>query len=187
MPQQALEMGIDGWLPGLRRVDSPNADARPARTPVTLVVIHNISLPPGSYGGIHIESLFCNRLAAGGNAFLGRLAGVRVSSHFLIERDGRCTQFVSCLDRAWHAGVSAFRGRANCNDYSIGIELEGTDFEPYTAAQYARLNALLAALLAAFPIEAIVGHSRIAPGRKTDPGPYFDWGRLEVPPPLLQL
>jgi N-acetyl-anhydromuramoyl-L-alanine amidase len=186
MLQQALQIGIDGWLPGLRRVDSPNADARPAQSPVTLVVIHNISLPPGRYGADQIEGLFCGRLDAGGNAFLERLAGVRVSSHFLIERDGRSTQFVSCLDRAWHAGVSVFRGRANCNDYSIGIELEGTDFEPYTAAQYARLNALLAALRAAFPIEAVVGHSRIAPGRKTDPGPFFDWDRLEVPAALLQ-
>lgn len=186
MPQQSLAIGIDGWLPGLRRVDSPNADARPAESPITLVVIHNISLPPGSYGGDSIESLFCGSLVAGGHAFLERLAGVRVSAHFLVERDGRCTQFVSCLQRAWHAGASSFRGRANCNDYSVGIELEGTDFEPFTAAQYARLNALLAALRTAFPIEAIVGHSRIAPGRKTDPGPYFDWDRLEVPPALLQ-
>jgi AmpD protein len=186
MPQQFPVIGTDGWLQGLRRIESPNADARPAESPVTLVVIHNISLPPGRYGGDHIEGLFCGRLVAGGNAFLERVAGVRVSSHFLVERDGRCTQFVSCLERAWHAGVSSFRGRANCNDYSVGIELEGTDFEPYAAAQYARLNALLSALRAAYPIEAIVGHSRIAPGRKTDPGPFFDWDRLEVPPALLQ-
>lgn len=171
----------DGWLQSLRRLPSPNYDARPAHTPITLVVIHNISLPPGVYGSGHVERLFTNALAAGADPFIDRLCGVRVSSHFVIDRAGDGTQFVSCRDRAWHAGPSSFGGRTGCNDWSIGIELEGSDFEPYTDAQYPALNRLLAALAAAYPIDAIVGHSDIAPGRKTDPGPYFDWQRLALP------
>jgi len=167
----AFAVGAGGWVAPLRQLRSPNADARPADTPITLVVLHNISLPPGCYGGDAVERLFTNRLIAGVHPFIDRLieAGTRVSAHFYVARDGSPTQFVSCLDRAWHAGRSAFRGRARCNDFSIGIELEGSDFEPYAAAQYATLAPLLAALAAAYPLDAVVGHSAIAADRKTDP------------------
>lgn len=174
----------DGWLDGVVRAASPNADTRPDGVPVSIVVIHNISLPPGRYGGGQVERLFTNGLRGGEHPFIDRLLGARVSAHFFIARDGRCTQFVSCLDRAWHAGASSFRGRPRCNDFSVGIELEGTDFEPYAEAQYAALNALLKALVAAYPIEAVVGHSDISHERKTDPGPFFRWDRLEIPPAL---
>jgi len=182
-PQPALPLSVapDGWVQPLRRMASPNFDARPPATPISLVVIHNISLPPGVYGGGHVERLFTNALAAGVDPFIDRIRGARVSAHFFVDRAGACTQFVSCMDRAWHAGASAFRGRAGCNDYSLGIELEGSDFEPYADAQYELLDALLPALAAAYPLEAVVGHSDIAPGRKTDPGPFFDWQRLALP------
>ncbi len=168
----------------MRRLRSPNADARPPHAAISLVVLHNISLPPGRYGGGHVERLFTNRIDAGVHPYLDRLQSARVSSHFLIARDGSAIQFVSCLDRAWHAGASAYAERARCNDYSIGIELEGSDFEPYGDAQYATLNSLLRALSEKYPLEAVVGHCDIAPGRKTDPGPYFDWQRLDLPPAL---
>jgi AmpD protein len=184
MPVPRLHARSDGWLDGVGRSASPNADVRPAATAISLVVIHNISLPPGCYGGDHVERLFANRLRGGEHHFLDRLLDARVSAHFFIDRGGRCMQFVSCLDRAWHAGASSFRGQARCNDFSIGIELEGTDFEPYADAQYTTLRALLAALLAAYAIEAVVGHSEIARARKTDPGPYFDWDKLELPASL---
>ena len=171
----------DDWLPGLRRMDSPNFDARPPGVAVDLVVVHNISLPPGCYGGDQIERLFTNRLTAGEHPFLDGLLDARVSTHFFIDRTGSCTQFVSCLQRAWHAGASEFRGRRRCNDYSIGIELEGTDFEAFAEAQYLALNHLLDALGGAFPIKAIVGHSDIATDRKTDPGPFFRWDRVRMP------
>ena len=174
-------MAPDGWVAPLRRVASPNFDARPSGTRISLVVIHNISLPPGTYGRGHVERLFTNGLVEGVDPFIDRIRGARVSAHFFVDRAGACTQFVSCLDRAWHAGASAFRGRAGCNDYSLGIELEGSDFEPYADAQYTLLAALLPALSAAYPIEAVVGHSDIAPERKTDPGPFFDWQRLGLP------
>lgn len=171
----------DGWLAGVRRIDSPNFDARPAGTKVDLVVVHNISLPPGCYGGDQVERLFTNRLRRGEHEFLDQLLGVRVSAHFFIDRTGRCTQFVSCLQRAWHAGTSQFRGRGGCNDFSVGIELEGTDFDLFTDPQYDTLNALNNVLSSALPIEAIVGHSAIAADRKTDPGPFFSWGRIRMP------
>jgi N-acetyl-anhydromuramoyl-L-alanine amidase len=174
----------DGWVDGAARVISPNADVRPEGVRVSLVVIHNISLPPGRYGGGQVERLFTNGLRGGEHPFTDRLLGARVSAHFFISRDGRCTQFVSCLDRAWHAGVSSFRGRPQCNDFSIGIELEGTDFEPYADAQYDSLNALLKAIIAAFPIEAVVGHCDVSGERKTDPGPFFRWDLLEILPAL---
>jgi len=182
-PQPALPLSVapDGWVRPLRRMASPNFDARPTGAPISLVVIHNISLPPGVYGGGHVERLFTNTLASGVDPFIDRIRGARVSAHFFVDRAGACTQFVSCMDRAWHAGASAFRGRAGCNDYSLGIELEGSDFEPYADAQYELLDALLPALAAAYPLEAVVGHSDIAPGRKTDPGPFFDWQRLALP------
>lgn len=181
MPVTKLEVRSDGWLDGAQRIVSPNADERPPGSDISLAIVHNISLPPGRYGGGYVERLFTNRLPVGEHGFLDRLHDARVSSHFFVDRIGRCMQFVSCRDRAWHAGASSFRGRLRCNDYSIGIELEGTDFEPYADAQYATLNTLLAALLAAFPIEAVVGHSDVALDRKTDPGPFFRWDRLALP------
>ena len=184
MPHAPLHVAPDGWVSGVDRLRSPNADARPQGAHVSLIVIHNISLPPGCYGGGHVERLFMSQLAAD-EGFLARVAGAQVSAHFLVDRSGRCIQFVSCLDRAWHAGASAFRGRQRCNDYSVGIELEGSDFEPFTDAQYVSTSALLHALAVAYPIEAVVGHSDIATDRKTDPGPFFQWGRLLVPRELL--
>jgi len=168
----------EGWLSGVRRVRSPNADARPDGTGVTLVVVHGISLPPGRFGGDAIERLFTNRLDPRAHPYYATLRDLRVSAHFLIRRDGALTQFVSCADRAWHAGASRWNGRERCNDYSIGIELEGADDRPYTAKQYARLAALLRRLRRSWPIEDVAGHSDVAPGRKTDPGPSFDWKRL---------
>lgn len=185
MPTVTSRIEADGWLAGVDRVASANADARPAGIEISLVVVHNISLPPGCYGTGAVERLFTNRPLGPARGFLDRLRNVRVSAHFFIDRSGRCTQFVSCLDRAWHAGASEFRGRRRCNDFSIGVELEGSDFEPYADPQYVALNATLAALLAAYPVQAIVGHADIAPGRKTDPGPYFRWDALQVPRALL--
>ena len=167
-----------GWLPHARRVRSPNADARPDGTGVTLIVVHGISLPPGRFGGDAIERLFTNRLDERAHPSYSSIVALRVSAHFLVRRDGAMVQFVPCGARAWHAGASRFDGRERCNDFSIGIELEGTDERPYTAKQYARLAALVRRLRRRFPIDAIAGHSDVAPGRKTDPGPSFDWGRL---------
>ncbi len=163
---------------GVRYVPSPNCDARPAGMPIELVVVHNISLPPGEFGGSAIIDLFLNRLQPGAHPYYAGIAQLRVSAHFLIRRDGEVIQFVSCAQRAWHAGVSQWRGRERCNDFSIGIELEGTDETPFEEAQYARLSALLALLKGQYPIVAVTGHSDIAPGRKTDPGPAFDWNKV---------
>jgi AmpD protein len=176
-----MTLVVDGWLPSAVRVPSPNVDDRPAGARVELIVIHNISLPPGSYGGGHVRALFTNRLDPGAHPFFTKIADARVSAHLLIERDGLTTQFASFDRRAWHAGVSEFQGRPRCNDYSVGIELEGTDFEPFTEAQYAALNAALAVLCASYPVRWVCGHSDIAVERKTDPGPCFDWNRLAVP------
>lgn len=170
-----MKPDAQGWLSGVRRVASPNHDARPPRTPVELLVIHNISLPPNEYGGDAIERFFTNALDHAEHPYYEQLKGVRVSSHFLVRRDGQVIQFVSCNKRAWHAGVSAWRGRSRCNDFSIGIELEGSDFEPYTGRQYDALARLTRRLKRTYPIGEIVGHSDIAPERKTDPGPFFDW------------
>lgn len=178
MAVQPLRFGPDGWVDGVRQVQSPNCDARPAGMAVELLVLHNISLPPGHYGGGCIERLFCNDPEPRSHPFLELLAGLRVSAHFLIERDGRTTQFVSCHQRAWHAGASAFEGRTGCNDFSIGIELEGADFVAFEPAQYAALAQLARALRIGLPLRAVRGHSHIAPGRKTDPGPLFDWHRF---------
>lgn len=170
----------DGWACGACVLRSPNFEARPAGTVPTLVVVHNISLPPGEFGGRAIADLFLNRLDCDAHPYYdAHLRGLRVSSHFVILRDGTLEQFVSCDERAWHAGVSNFFGRERCNDFSIGIELEGADANPFEAAQYATLAALVGALVARYPIEALAGHSDIAPGRKTDPGPHFDWARLQ--------
>lgn len=173
-------IGVDGWLDGVCRVDSPNFDARPPDIAIELIVVHNISLPPGCYGAGHVARLFTNALDPAADPYFAQLAGARVSAHVLIERDGRLTQFVSFNDRAWHAGVSEFGGRTACNDFSLGIELEGTDFEAFTDVQYEALNSVITAMLAAYPINAVRGHCDIAPDRKTDPGPFFDWRRIRV-------
>jgi len=179
-----LRVAPSGWVEGIERCPSPNFDARPAPAAIDLLVIHNISLPPGRFGGGHVHRLFANALGAGEHPFLDQLAGLRVSAHFLIERNGRVTQFVSCADRAWHAGASSFQGRTRCNDFSIGIELEGTDFTPFADAQYDALARLLPALRLAYSLAHACGHSEIAQDRKTDPGPFFDWSRV---PALRQL
>ncbi len=170
-----MKPDAQGWLSGVCRVASPNHDARPAHNAIDLLVIHNISLPPNEYGGDAIERFFTNVLDHSEHPYYEQLKGVRVSSHFLVRRDGRVIQFVPCNKRAWHAGVSAWRGRTRCNDFSIGIELEGSDFEPFTERQYAALVRLTRRLLRVYPIRDIAGHSDIAPERKTDPGPFFDW------------
>lgn len=172
------ELEARGWWSGARRVVSPNCDARPEGVPVELLVLHHISLPPGEFGGEAIEALFTNRLDALAHPAFQPIAALRVSAHFLIRRDGACVQFVACDDRAWHAGVSQFEGRQRCNDFSIGVELEGTEAVPFTPAQYGSLVGLLQVLLRCYPIRALVGHADIAPGRKIDPGPSFDWQRL---------
>jgi N-acetyl-anhydromuramoyl-L-alanine amidase len=169
-------VGDDGWVRAARVLPSPNFEARPDGAVPTLIVIHNISLPPGEFGGAAIADLFLNRLDCNAHPYFdAHLRGLRVSSHFVIRRDGALEQFVSCEARAWHAGVSSFFGRERCNDFSIGIELEGADDQTFEPAQYATLVSLVSALTARYPIEAIAGHSDIAPGRKTDPGPHFDW------------
>ncbi|MDO5639013.1 MAG: 1,6-anhydro-N-acetylmuramyl-L-alanine amidase AmpD [Neisseria sp.] len=166
-----------GWWGGARRLDSPNFCARPADEKISLVVLHNISLPPFEYGNGAVEKLFTNQIDVDEHPFFSILTELRVSSHFLITRAGETVQFVSCDDMAYHAGVSSFRGREKCNEFSIGIELEGCDFEPFTEAQYQCLDTLLRALAAAYPIEAVTGHQDIAPSRKSDPGHFFDWSR----------
>lgn len=178
MSRRPLAVGTDGWVEGAARVVSPNRDARPPGAVPTLVVIHGISLPPGRFGGDGIARLFTNTLDPAAHPFYATIAHLRVSAHFLVRRDGELVQFVPCGQRAWHAGVSSWRGRARCNDYSVGIELEGTDATPYAKAQYRRLAALLRALRARYPLAEAVGHSDVAPGRKTDPGPAFDWDVL---------
>ncbi|MFZ5757800.1 MAG: 1,6-anhydro-N-acetylmuramyl-L-alanine amidase AmpD [Pseudomonadota bacterium] len=173
----------DGWLSGARQLPSPNHNARPDGERVSLLVIHNISLPPGQFGGRWIDDLFLNRLDHSAHPYFETLRGLEVSAHFLLRRDGSLTQYVPLHRRAWHAGRSVFAGRENCNDFSVGIELEGTDERPFTARQYRRLVPLTKAILKAFPDitpERIVGHSDIAPGRKTDPGPAFDWQRYRA-------
>lgn len=168
----------DGRVDRARYVGSGNCDERPPEAAITLLVIHGISLPPGQFGGDGIERLFTNSLDPAAHPYYATLADSRVSAHFLIRRSGELLQFVPCAKRAWHAGVSAWRGRERCNDYSIGVELEGTDAVAYTNAQYSALAELARALRAAYPIGDIVGHCDIAPQRKTDPGPCFDWSRF---------
>lgn len=169
-----------GWLQQARRVPSPNFGPRPAGCVPRLLVVHNISLPPGQYGGDHIERLFTNCLDWDEHPFFAGIRGAQVSAHLLIRRGGEVVQFVSLADRAWHAGQSCYAGQDNCNDFSIGIELEGTDDEAYTGAQYRVLAAVTRAIQAYYTdidVSRIVGHSDIAPDRKTDPGPAFDWNR----------
>jgi AmpD protein len=177
--RRAASLKVDeaGIVSGARFIPSPNFDERPEGSGISLLVIHNISLPPNEYGGDGIIELFTNRLDPGEHPYYQSIKDLKVSSHFLVRRDGELIQFVPCTRRAWHAGASAWQGRERCNDFSIGIELEGSDFERFTAAQYKTLGQLTKALRAAYPIADVVGHSDIAPGRKTDPGPYFDWAR----------
>ncbi len=174
-----------GWLEGVERLPSPNFGERPAGAEVSLIVIHNISLPPGQFGGEYVEHFFLNRLDAAAHPYFAEIAGLNVSAHFYLRRDGSNIQFVACDQRAWHAGASAWQGRGNCNDFSVGIELEGSDDEPFAAAQYAALFRLIDALRARYPIRALAGHNDIAPGRKSDPGPHFDWAALRERYPEL--
>lgn len=170
----------EGWLAGVHRLPSPNCDARPEPSGISLLVIHGISLPPGRFGGPWIDALFCNRIDPAAHPFFETIRDLRVSAHLCIRRDGSVTQYVPFSRRAWHAGASAFEGHGRCNDFSIGIELEGTDERPYTGRQYRRLARVTRAILARYPgitQRRIVGHSDIAPGRKTDPGQVFDWQR----------
>lgn len=177
-----LAGGIDahGLAAGARFIPSPNCDDRPAGESVRLIVIHNISLPPGEFGGNDVIRLFCNTLDCARHPYYEGLRDLRVSAHFLIRRTGELLQFVPCIRRAWHAGESLWRGRARCNDFSVGIELEGSDEIPYADSQYAALGVLAAALSRAYPIQDVVGHADVAPGRKTDPGPAFDWPRFRA-------
>lgn len=169
-----------GWASEARRIDSPNFDARPTDADISLLVIHNISLPPGEFGGPGVEQLFTNQLDPAAHPYYATIHSLRVSSHFFIRRDGELIQFVPCRQRAWHAGASSWRGRERCNDFSIGVELEGSDEQPFADAQYDQLNGLIQSLHAAYPsLTDVAGHSDIAPGRKTDPGPYFDWSRVQ--------
>jgi AmpD protein len=175
-----LRIDAAGVAAGARQVPSPNADGRPPGTEVTLLVVHNISLPPGVFGGDDVLRLFTNTLDWASHPAYESLRGLRVSAHFFVRRTGEVIQFVPCTRRAWHAGESEWRGRRRCNDFSIGVELEGTDTSPYADVQYRRLARLAVALRRRYPIADIVGHSDVAPTRKTDPGPEFDWPRLRA-------
>jgi N-acetyl-anhydromuramoyl-L-alanine amidase len=172
-----------GYLRGARQRPSPNQDERPDPADVSLLVIHNISLPPGEFGGPWIDALFANALDPAAHPYFATIHALRVSAHLCIFRDGRVTQYVPFRRRAWHAGASRFGGRERCNDFSIGVELEGTDDVPFTARQYRRLASVTRALRRAYPAitaDRIAGHADIAPGRKTDPGPHFDWRRFRA-------
>lgn len=174
----ALDVDAAGWLVGVRHEPSPNYDVRPAGELPSLLVIHAISLPPGKFGSDDVQALFANRLNPDGHPYFSSIHQLKVSAHFYIRRDGELIQFVSCNARAWHAGASSWQGRGRCNDFSIGIELEGCDDLPFDDAQYVALNALIAVLGRAYPLCCATGHSDIAPGRKTDPGPLFEWSRV---------
>ena len=182
MPSQKLNLNLKlnlaGYVETATQIASPNFDARPDNCPINLIVIHNISLPPNEYGGAGVVPLFTNQLNPNEHAYYAEIYTRKVSSHFFIRRDGELMQFVSCLQRAWHAGVSSWNHRERCNDFSVGIELEGSDNEAFEATQYKTLKKLIACLKNNYPIQHIAGHSDIAPGRKTDPGPYFDWQQV---------
>jgi len=173
-----MAIGVDGLAAGARYVASPNCDPRPAGQAVTLLVVHSISLPPGDYAGRAIERLFTNQLDPIEHPYFVEVAGLRVSAHFLLRRNGAPIQFVPIHLRAWHAGDSIWRGRQRCNDFSVGVELEGTDDSGFTDAQYVRLVELTEALREVLPIRDVAAHSDIAPQRKTDPGAHFDWVRF---------
>jgi AmpD protein len=180
MSTSGFKIAADGWCANATRMPSSNFDARPEPSRIDLLVIHNISLPPGQFGARHVCDLFTNQLDCNAHPYFAQLRDLRVSAHFLILRNGEVIQFVSANDRAWHAGLSSFAGRERCNDFSIGIELEGSDFEPFETIQYAMLADLTQALHIRYPLSAVAGHEHIAPGRKTDPGPYFDWLRYRA-------
>ncbi len=182
-PQQFRVETATGLLVNVRQVLSPYFNERPGGIPPELIVLHGISLPPGEFGGPWIDRLFTGNLPWEAHPYFKRIEGLKASSHVVIDRNGAVTQYVPFGKRAWHAGTSSYRGREGCNDFSVGIELEGADETPYTQLQYANLSALIAALIAAYPSlssEHIAGHSDVAPGRKTDPGPAFDWARLRA-------
>ncbi|WP_298233149.1 1,6-anhydro-N-acetylmuramyl-L-alanine amidase AmpD [uncultured Azohydromonas sp.] len=168
----------EGWYAPAQRCPSPNFGLRPVGVSIDLAVVHSISLPPGVYGGDAIERLFTNRLDWDAHPYFQQIRGLEVSAHFLVRRDGALMQFVSCDARAWHAGRSSWRGRDNCNDYSIGIELEGLEGRPFAAVQYRRLARLLRALAQRYPLAEVTGHEDVAPGRKHDPGAAFSWPLL---------
>lgn len=173
-------INADGWAENVVRMPSPNFDQRAEGHAAWLLVIHNISLPPGRFGGPFIADLFLNQLDYNADPYFEQLRPLRVSAHFLICRDGAIVQFVSTNDRAWHAGASSFGGQERCNDFSIGVELEGTDFEPFDNRQYYALASLTVGLQAAHPLRHVAGHEHIAPGRKSDPGPFFDWKKYKA-------
>ena len=175
----SLAVDTGGWVDAAVALPSPNADQRPAGVSPSLLVVHNISLPPGQFDGDAVAALFQNRLDFDSHPAYARIRDLRVSAHFFIRRTGELQQFVSCDARAWHAGESSFFGRRHCNDFSIGIELEGVDTQSFAAAQYTMLASLVRALAQHYPIDSMAGHSDIAPSRKTDPGPCFDWQRLQ--------
>lgn len=188
MPEQRIDgLWRDGWYSPAQQIVSPNQDARADGVAIDLVVIHAISLPPGEYGGDGIVQLFTNRLDPDAHPYFATIAGLTVSSHFLIRRDGALIQFVPVTARAWHAGVSSWEARERCNDFSVGVELEGDDDTPFEPAQYQTLASLLQALAEAYPVRAVTSHSHIAPGRKTDPGPCFDWGPVRAACPQLMI
>ncbi len=178
MPQRRV--WSQGWWAHAARHESPNQGPRPAHTQVSLAVLHSISLPPGQFRGDAVRRLFTNRLDWDEHPYYQGIRGLQVSAHFFVRRSGRVLQFVSCEARAWHAGVSSWRGRDNCNDWSVGIELEGLEGDPFDDAQYPSLARLLRSLAARYPVAEVVGHEHIAPARKADPGPGFDWLRLRA-------
>jgi AmpD protein len=179
MANQKLKLNATGYVESATQIASPNFDARPENTEIDLIVIHNISLPPNIYEGSGVMQLFTNQLDPNKHPYYAEIYTRKVSSHFFIRRDGELIQFVSCLQRAWHAGVSSWNNRERCNDFSVGIELEGSDFEAFEPAQYKTLKLLIKTLKQTYPIQHIIGHSDIAPGRKTDPGPYFEWHKIQ--------
>lgn len=182
-----MDWQAGGWLEGVRWLPSPNFGERPLGAAVSLIVLHNISLPPDEFGGDWVEDFFLNRLDPTVDRYFSTISELQVSAHFYVRRDGRVVQFVGCDARAWHAGQSCWCERDNCNDYSVGIELEGSDRQPFEAAQYAALWRLVDALRQRYPITAVAGHCHVAPGRKTDPGPFFDWPALAGRYPGLEL
>jgi len=173
-----MRLGPDGWLAGARHVASPNCDARPAGARISLLVLHSISLPPGKFGGDAVERLFTNRLDARAHPYFRDIARLRVSAHLFVRRDGSLVQFVPLQLRAWHAGISRWRGADRCNDFSVGVELEGCDDTAFADAQYRCVIALARTLAARLPLRACAAHREVAPGRKTDPGTHFDWARF---------
>ena len=177
-PVSGMPLWRAGWYGAAQRITSPNFGPRPAAACIDLIVVHSISLPPGQYGGDEVTQLFTNTLDFDAHPYFQGIRGLEVSAHFFIRRQGELIQYVSCDERAWHAGASAYRGRGNCNDDSVGIELEGTEDSPFEDAQYETLAALCAALAQQYPVRHVAGHEHVAPGRKRDPGEGFDWPRL---------